>query len=210
MPTSDARPRAARVHPLRRMHAPRLLPLLAAALVLASNTALVLPGTARAQALPILDTDTWMCAGATLPLRIATLQPPGGHAVDPVAWVAVDEFKTAQAQLSLRHGDPPITVVVLAYLAGDPVDVALTLTPYGSATASWRANVTPAIPPSARGSMHLFPYYLFVEIPRSEWRTAFPRPGPYRLEARPASDPSGPFREGFCGSETVSWVFVHR
>ncbi len=164
--------------------------------------------TGAAQPLPILDTGSWMCAGATLPLRIATLQPPGGAPIDPAAWVGQDEFRTAQVQLSLRPVDPVITVVVLAYLAGDPTDVEVLLTPYGESSASWRARIAPEIPGTARGSMHLFPYYLFVEIPRYSWRSAFPRPGPYRLEARPAEDPSGPFVEGFCSSETASWVFV--
>lgn len=201
MPTTDARLPAARVHPLRRMHAPRLVSLVA--IVLATVAA---AGLARG--LPILETGSWMCPGATLPLRVAALQPPGNPAIDPVAWVAIDEFKTAQAQLSLRRSDPAITLVVLAYLAGDPVDVEVLLTPFGADAPTWRALLTPDIPATARGSMHLFAYYLFVEVPRNAWRTAFPRSGPYRLEARPARDPSGPFVEGFCASETVSWVFV--
>ena len=201
MPTTDARPPAARVHPLRRMHATLLASLLATTLVGAV-------GAGQARGLPILETGTWMCPGATLPLRVAALQPPGNPTIDPVAWVAIDEFKTAQAQLSLRRSDPAITIVVLAYLAGDPVDVEVLLMPFGADAPTWRALLTPDIPPTARGSMHLFPYYLFVEVPRSAWHTAFPRSGPYRLEARPASDPSGPFVEGFCASETVSWVFV--
>ena len=202
MPTTDARPPAARVHPLRRMHAPLLL------LSLLATALAALVGAGQARGLPILDTDTWMCPSATLPLRVATLQPPGNPTIDPVAWVAIDEFKTAQAQLSLRRSDPAITIVVLAYLAGDPVDVEVLLTPYGADAPTWRALITPDIPATARGSMHLFPYYLFVEVPRNAWSTAFPRSGPYRLEARPASDPSGPFIEGFCASEAVSWVFV--
>jgi len=205
VPTSDARPRAARVHPLRRMHAPHVARLLAALLV---GTLALQVGAGQARGLPILDTDTWMCPSATLPLRLAALQPPGNPSVDPVAWVAIDEFKTAQARLSLRRSDPAITIVVLAYLAGDPFDVEVLLTPFGADAPTWSAHVTPDIPASARGSMHLFPYYLFVEVPRNVWHTAFPRSGPYRLEARPASDPSGPFVEGFCASETVSWVFV--
>jgi hypothetical protein len=182
------------------MHAGRLAPALVLALAL----------TAAAQPLPIFDTDTWMCQNATLPLRIATLQPPGNQAIDPAAWVALDEFRTAQAQLSLRRTDPPITVAVLAYLTGDPVDVEVLLTPFGAAEPSWRAVITPDIPSMARGSLQLWPYYLFEEIPRTAWRSAFPRPGPYRLEARPASDPTGTAIEGFCASEAVSWVFVHR
>jgi hypothetical protein len=185
------------VHPLQRMHAPLL------AIVLAAAT-----GAGQGQALPILDTGTWMCPGATLPLRVAALQPPGNDAIDPAAWIAQDEFRTAQAQLALRRSDPPITLVVLAYLAGDPVEIEVSLTPFGAPHPTWRAELTPDVPATARGSMHLWPYYLFVEVPRHAWAQAFPRPGPYRLEARPARDPSGPFVEGFCASESVSWVFV--
>jgi len=205
VPTTDARPPAARVHPLRRMHAPLLATLMASLL---ASTLVASVGAAQARGLPILDTDTWACAGATLPLRVAALQPPGNPSIDPVAWVAIDEFKTAQAQLSLRRSDPAITIVVLAYLAGDPVEVEVLLMPFGADAPTWRALLTPDIPATARGSMHLFPYYLFVEVPRNAWHTAFPRSGPYRLEARPARDPSGPFVEGFCASETVSWLFV--
>ena len=197
MPTTDVRPDLARVHPLRRMHAALLATCACAALA-----------AAFAQPLPILQTRSWMCPGATLLLRIAALQPPGNPVIDPHAWIAQDEFRTAQASLWLGQDAPAIYLVALAYLAGNPVDVELLLTPFGGSEPSWRATITPDIPWQRRGSMHLWPSYLVLELPRSEWRHAFPSDGPYRLEARPASDPRGGFIEGFCAAETSSWVFV--
>ena len=197
MPTTDVHPDSARVHPLRRMHAWLLAASLLAALA-----------TAFAQPLPILETRSWMCPGATLPLRVAALQPPGNPVIDPHAWIAQDEFRTAQASLWLGQDAPAIYLVVLAYLAGSPVDVELLLTPFGASEPSWRATITPDTPAQLRGSMNLWPSYLVLELPRSEWRHAFPSDGPYRLEARPASDPHGGFVEGFCAAETSSWVFV--
>lgn len=197
MPTTDVSPNLSRVHPLRRMHAALLTACACAALA-----------TATAQPLPIFETRGWMCPGATLPLRVAALQPPGNPVIDPHAWIAQDEFRTAQASLWLGRTAPAIHLVVLAYLAGSPVDVELLLTPFGASEPTWRAAITPDTPAQLRGSMNLWPSYLVLELPRSQWRHAFPNDGPYRLEARPATDPHGGFVEGFCAAETSSWVFV--
>lgn len=201
-----SRPTNARlVHPLRRVHegGSRRPP----ALVL-GTIAFVICCQALAQPLPILDTASWTCFTATLPIRIAALQPPGHPRVDPIAWVERDEFRTSQAVLWLGRTGPAIHIVTLAYLAGSPQDVDILVQPFGRGNTTWRGRITPAVPAFRASSANLFAYYLAVEIPRSEWTTAFPETGPYTIVARPASDPTGTHDHGFCNAEATAWVFA--
>lgn len=203
MRTSDLT--ALLVHPLARVHegGSTRTPALVIASVL-----LVILGHGLVQPLPILDTASWTCFTATLPIRIAALQPPGQPRVDPLAWVERDEFRTSQAVVWLGRTGPAIHLVTLAYLAGAPQDVAVVVRRFGSEDATWSATIAPQVPASRASSANLFAYYLAVEIPRSEWRTAFPETGPYTIVAKPASDPTGTHDHGFCSAEATSWVFA--
>ena len=201
MPTTDTRHTRSRAQPLRRLRA-----LIAGGCLLAATCGV----GAAARPLPILETLSWMCPTATLPLHVGAVQRPGQGPEDIRQSLAAAGWASTQAALSLEDLDPDLHVVVLAYLAGDPVDVEVVLTPHGSEVATWRGLIAPEIPSSARGSMNLWPYYLVLELPRSHWHTAFPISGPYLLEARPERDPGGPFVDGFCAAESASWLFVIR
>lgn len=197
MTTSERLIPPARTRPLRRALAPLVTILLA-----------TLAG-AVAQPNPILWTDGHDCLEATLPLRVAVLQYSGGVEVDPLEWVRMDEFRVFNAALSAGPRGATMHVVVLAYLAGNPVDVEVLLTPFGANEPTWRALITPTIP-SMRSQWRLFPYYLSVTLPRREFRSAFPVSGPYHLVARPATPVEGSLDGGFCYAETSSWVLVRR
>lgn len=194
MPSSKPSP-LARLRPLQRALAP-----LAAML-------LMVAAVAQAQPNPILGPGRHDCPEATLPLRVATLQAPGATEVDPLAWVAIDEFKAFNAAVAPRARNSAIHVVVLAYLAGDPVDIEVLLTPFGASEPTWRTVITPSLPPFSRG-MHLFPYYFAATIDRRDYRSAFPVEGPYHLVARPAQPVESAYVYGFCSAETSSWVLV--
>lgn len=197
MTTSERLMPPARTRPPRRALAPLVTILLA-----------TLAG-AVAQPNPILWTGGHDCPEATLPHRVAVLQYFGGAEVDPLEWVRMDEFRVFNAALSNHPRAPNMHVVVLAYLAGSPVDIEVLLTPFGADEPTWRALITPTIP-SMRSRWHLFPYYLSVTLPRREFRSAFPVSGPYHLVARPATPVEGSLDGGFCSAETSSWVLVRR
>ncbi len=198
MPTSRYQSHTRRVHPSKGVHA------------WTTSVFLMVATLGWAQPIPILATSSFACPEATLPMRLATLQPFGNVApVDPLEWVAIDEFKATTPSVSPTSTDPPIHIVVLAYLAGNPVDVEVLLTPFGSTEPTWRRSITPEIPSIARG-MHLFPYYLVAEIPHAAYGRAFPVDGPYHLVARPARDPQSAYIDGFCMAEVATWVLVVR
>ena len=163
---------------------------------------------AAARPLPILNPGSWACPNATLPSRVGVLQPHGQPRIDPIAWVEQDEFANARSHVWLGRSGSPIHIVVLAYLAGDPVDVEVLVAPLGAPEATWRATISPDPSSLARGRVELFAHYLAVEIPREAWRIAFPTSGPYTLVARPATDPTGTTLEGFCSAEARSWLFA--
>lgn len=196
MATSERLMPPARTRPLRRALAPLVTILLA-----------TLAG-AVAQPNPILWTDGHDCPEATLPLRVAVLQYSGGAEVDPLEWVRMDEFRVFNAALSVGPRGATMHVVVLAYLAGSPVDIEVLLTPFGADEPTWRALITPTVP--MRNRRHLVPHYLSVTLPRREFRSAFPVSGPYHLVARPATPVEGSLDGGFCSAETSSWVLVRR
>ncbi len=198
MRTSSPTPTSACVHPHRGVRA------------WLTGLALAVATVGWAQPNPILYTSTFACPEATLPIRLAVLQPFGNDvAVDPLQWVAIDEFKATTPAIAPTATDPPIHIVVLAYLAGNPVDVEVLLTPFGAPEPTWRRTITPELPTIARG-MHLFPYYLAAEVPRTDYGRAFPVDGPYHLVARPARDPQSAYVDGFCMAEAATWVFVAR
>lgn len=198
------------LHPLMRVeeHACRVLRLVLVALLLGSLLVGFRTSLATARPLPILNPGSWACLNATLPSRIGVLQPHGQSRIDPLAWVEQDEFAHAQAHVWLGRSGSDIHIVVLAYLAGDPVDVEVLVAPFDALEATWRASISPDVPSFASGRVDLFAHYLAVEIPREAWRTAFPESGPYTLVARPASDPTGTTLEGFCSAEARSWLFA--
>jgi hypothetical protein len=207
---TSRRPRRAFVHPPLRVGdgAGGALRLVLVALLLGSAIVALRTSHAAARPLPILDPGSWACPNATLPSRIGVLQPRGPSRIDPIAWVERDEFANAQSHVWLGRSGSPIDIVVLAYLAGDPVDVEVLVAPFGALEATWRATISPDLPSFASGRVELFAHYLAVEIPREAWRTAFPASGPYTLVARPASDPTGTTLEGFCSAEARSWLFA--
>jgi len=157
----------------------------------------------------ILEPGPYACPEATLPLRLAAKQVRVSSTADLLEWVSRDGLKTAAPALVLDRRSPPIYIVVLAYLAGNPVDVEVLLTPFGATEPTWRRSITPEIPSIAQG-MHLFPYYLVAEVPRAEYGRAFPIDGPYHLVARPARDPHSAYIDGFCMAEAATWVLVVR
>ena len=197
MASTERSPRPARERPLRRALAPLVTVVLAVVAI------------SFAQPNPILWTDGHDCREATLPLRVAILQSFGNAEVDPITWVAIDEFRAFNAALSSHPRAPTMHVVVLAYLAGDPVEVEVLLTPFGADEPTWRAVITPTIPTIQRGT-RFFPYYLAVTLPRREFRDAFPVSGPYHLVARPARPVESASVHGFCSAETSTWVLVRR
>ena len=206
MPTSRTRtslPTTA-VHPRGRVHSTTFRLVLVVTVIVTLALAWAQP------MLPsIIEPGAHACPEATLPLRLAAKQVRVASTAELLEWVSRDGLRTAAPALVLDRRSPPIHIVVLAYLAGNPVDVEVLLTPFGSTEPTWRRLLTPEIPSIARG-MHLFPYYLAAEVPRADYGRAFPIDGPYHLVARPARDPQSAYVDGLCMAEAATWVLVVR
>jgi len=173
---------------------------------LMAAAALALP--AHAQSLPLIAPGAHACPSAALPLRVATFQFQAGNAVDPLTWVRVDEFRTAHAAVSLRPGHSPVHVVVVAYVAGDPADIELSITPVGASEPTWRHAFTPDVHAVMQGGIILAHTYYAAELADAAARAAFPTTGPYLVTARTVRSEPDPYVDGFCDAETTSWVFV--
>lgn len=171
--------------------------------------ALVATGT-HAQSLTLIAPGAFACPSAALPLRIATFQFRDGAPADPLAWVRVDEFRTAHAALALGPGHASVHVVVVAYAAGSPTDVEVSITPFGETQPTFRHTYRPSVPSVMRGGVTLVHDYHAIELAGAAARRAFPTEGPYVLAARTLRSEPDPYVDGFCDAETTSWVFVAR
>lgn len=193
------------VHPMRGVHNQVLRAAVLLVVIALSTAASAQP----ARRPPIVNPGGSICPEATLPWRIAAVQTRDATSVGPVEWVTLHGLDVADPVLVPNRRDAAIYVFVLLYRSRSPVEIEVSITPFGATEPTWRQAVSTGSQRST-GGFNLFPVYVATEVDRRDFSTAFPVDGPYRLEARPVRHPESAYVDGFCAAETTSWALVLR
>jgi len=201
---TEASTSASAVHPRRGVHSQ-----VARAVIILWMITVVTTAWAQPRTPPIVDPGRYMCPEATLPLRIAAVQVNDAATLDPLAWMTLLGLDVTDPVLVPNRRGAAIYIYVLAYRSRSPVEIEVSVTPFGATEPTLRQTVLPE-PPRLPGGFHFHASYVVVEVDRSAYATTFPVDGPYRLEARPARAPESAYVDGFCASETTSWALVLR